>query len=52
MKGLVDPTLALKEGDAVHISLDGSRLHLFDEHGVGLVSAAGEQLFNHLIPLR
>jgi len=52
VKALVDPTLALKEGDAVHISLDGSRLHLFDENGEGLVSAAGEPLFNHLIPLR
>ncbi len=52
VKALVDPTLALKEGDDVHVSLDGSRLHLFDEHGVGLVSAAGEPRFNQLIPLR
>ncbi len=45
VKALVDPTLKLKEGENVRITFDGSRLHLFDEAGQALLSAAGEPLF-------
>ena len=46
VKALVPPTLALEEGESVQIALDGERLHLFDESGIALLSAAGEPLFS------
>ncbi len=45
VKALVDPNLDLADGTTVQLALDGSRLHLFDESGDSLLSAAGEPLF-------
>jgi multiple sugar transport system ATP-binding protein len=50
VKALVDPLHKLTEGETVQLELDGSRLHLFDEAGGSLLSAAGEPLFTVSAP--
>jgi len=50
VKALVDPRLELVEGGTVQLQLDGSRLHLFDESGGSLLSAAGDPLFAVSVP--
>ncbi|MGL6278714.1 MAG: ABC transporter ATP-binding protein [Gaiella sp.] len=44
-KALVDPTLDLADGQAVTAVLDPRRVHVFDDAGVALLSAAGADIF-------
>jgi ABC-type sugar transport system ATPase subunit len=44
-KALVDPTLDLADGQAVAVLIDPLRLHLFDDAGETLLSAAGDDIF-------
>jgi multiple sugar transport system ATP-binding protein len=44
VKALVDPTLDLADGQAVSVALDPRRLHLFDDAGDALLSAAGDDI--------
>ena len=44
-KALVDPALELADGQAVTVVLDPLRLHLFDDAGDTLLSAAGDDIF-------
>ncbi len=46
VKALVDPALDVRTEAAIGVTLDGSRLHLFDSAGDALVSAAGEPLYS------
>ena len=45
VKALAPPTLSLAVNQPVRARLDVKRLHLFDEEGAAVVSAAGEERF-------
>jgi multiple sugar transport system ATP-binding protein len=45
VKALAPPTLSLAENQLVRARLDVKRLHVFDEEGAAVVSAAGENRF-------
>jgi len=45
VKALADPELELDVDQPVKLRLDASRLHLFDENGDAILSAAGDDVF-------
>jgi multiple sugar transport system ATP-binding protein len=44
-KALVDPTVELQDGQTTTVSPDPKRLHVFDEAGDTVLSAAGDEIF-------
>jgi multiple sugar transport system ATP-binding protein len=46
VKALVDPQLELEDGQTTTVQLDATRLHLFDESGDAMLSAAGDDVFS------
>jgi multiple sugar transport system ATP-binding protein len=50
VKALAPPTLALKQDQPVRARLDPRRLHVFNENGDALLSAAGADLFTVSVP--